>query len=194
MMILNGVNNAADQLKNDSIASNGLSGVPNSIAYRVEEIEKHIHNREKWFGAAASPSGETHVADRMDGAILPFTLIAGNNDFGSWVQILGSSDTPISSGMVRFDGHRFMVTATNSTDQFIIQIVSGESAGIAAKLIAEEFTEAPYISATNNADSGISDIISIRTDVGEKVWARCANVGGNGTTFDFYFGIHEYIG
>lgn len=166
--------------KIDNLATNGLSGVSNSLAYRVQEIERHFHGREKWFGAAASPSGETHIADRMDGAISPFQLVAGNNDFNaSWTQLLGSSDTPVAVGSAYFDAHRFLVTTTNSTSAFIIQIVSGESADIAAKIAAEQFTETPYISATNNSDSGIEELMTIRLAVGIKVWARCACVGQN---------------
>ena len=180
--------------KIDNQATLGLAGVSNSLAYRVHEIEKHLHNYEKWFGAAASASGETHVADRMDGAITPFTLTAGNNAFGSWVQILGSSDTPVTSGSVKYDIHRVMVTATNSTNPYIVQIVCGESADIATKLAAQQYTEFGYISASNNNDSGITDVLEPRQLTGCKVWARCACVGGNGTTLAFYFGIHEYAG
>jgi len=124
--------------------------------------------------------------------IAAFQLTSGNNAFGSWLQVFGSSDTPITSGETKFDLHRILFTDTNSTDPFIIQIVTGESADIAAKLIAEDFNEFPYISATNNNDSGITELIDKRCDVGEKVWMRCANVGGNGTLLDFYCGIHEY--
>lgn len=180
--------------KIDSKAVNGLLGVYNSLSYRVNEIERHHHNREKWFGLATTASGEVHVADRMAGGIQPFRLTAGNDDFGAWVQLLGSSDTPVSSGSMKFDGHRFMVSATNSTNPYIIQVIHGESADFAAKLAAEEFTESPYISASNNNDSGVSDIMAVRVDSGVKVWARTACIGGNGTTIDIYFGIHEYEG
>jgi hypothetical protein len=181
--------------KIDNLATNGLAGVSNSLAYRVHKIEKHFHGREKWFGLAASPSGETHRADRMDGAIQPFQLTAGDNDFNAtWTQILGSSDTPVTSGSVYFDAHRYLVTSTNSTSPYIIQIITGESTDFASKLSNEQFTETPYVAATNNNDSGIEDVMTIRVAVGEKVWARCACVGQNGTTLDFYFGIHEYAG
>ena len=163
-----------------------------TILEETNEIERHLHSQEKWFGAATTPSGETHIADRMVGGIDPFTLTAGNDTFGAWLQVLGSSDTPVSTGMTKFDAHRFMVTSTDSTLPFIIQIATGESAGLAAKIAAEEFTEAPYVSATNNNDSGIQDILSIRISAGEKVWARAACIGGNGNTIDFYYGIHEY--
>ena len=266
--------------KIDAVATDGLLGAEDSLAYRVHANEQHHHNFEKWFGDALEDGGyeiagttlpdfdgsyfktgdlngdsaytnrdgagflwwdgvdswivsailgtegtdyfkrtdpsqigtytnqgsatgtvtsadisdENHVADRMDGVIVAFTLTAGNNAFGSWLQVLGSDDTPVTSGRVKFDFHRIIVTDTNSTDAFIIQIVVGESAGIAAKLLAEEYDEFPYIAATNNNDSGISEIIDDRGDVGEKVWMRCANVGGNATTLEFYLGIHEYVG
>lgn len=159
---------------------------------KVVEVERHHHNREKWFGLAAVASGELHVADRMDGVILPFQLTSGASDFGSWVQVLGSDDTPVDADMTKFDGHRVLVTATDDTNPFIIQIVSGESADIAAKILAEEFTEFPFVAATNNIETGISDLITRRVDAGEKVWARCACVGVTGKLIDFYFGIHEY--
>ncbi len=140
--------------KIDSFATDGLAGVHNSLAYRVHEIEKHLHNDEKWFGVAASASGETHIADRMGPGIAAFALLSGNDAFGSWVQILGSSDTPVLAGRVKFDIHRILVTTTDSTTVFLVQFVVGESAGIAAKLSAEDYTEAPYIASTNRSDSG----------------------------------------
>jgi len=180
--------------KIDDEETNGLLGAHNSTAYRVHEIERHLHNREKWFGLASAPDAEVHRADRMAGGIAPFALLSGNDDFGSWVQILGSGDTPVSDGSVSFDAHRYLVTTTDSTEVFVIQLASGESAGLAAKILAEEFTENPYISATNNADSGINDVMSIRVVAGTKVWARVACIGKDAKTINFYFGIHEYEG
>lgn len=171
----------------------GNKGLLKSIDDEVEIVEEHFHNNEKWFGAATVPAGETHVADRMDGAVVPFQLTAGNNDFNAvWTQILGSADTPVVAGKTLFDKHRILVTTTNSTNAFVIQFVCCEAADIAAKLIAEDFTEVPYISATNNADAGIADMLDDLHSTGEKIWARCACVGANGTVLNFYLGIHEY--
>lgn len=180
--------------KIDNAAADGLLGIPGSLAYRIAEIERHLHNTEKWFGAAVTPVGETHTADRMNGVVQPFVLTAGNSDFGAWVQIIGSDDTPVTPGMVKFDSHRIIVTDTNSTEPFIIQVVSGESADIAVKIAAEQYSEAPYVSATNNNDSGVEDILVRRTSVGEKVWARCACKDSSGSLLSFYYGIHEYEG
>ncbi len=40
----------------------------------AREVEKHIHTHEKWFGDAAVPVGETHVADRLGPSIAAFPL------------------------------------------------------------------------------------------------------------------------
>lgn len=165
----------------------------NQILANVLEIEHHLHNLEKWFGAAAAASGETHIADRMDGAISPFALLSGNSDFGSWVQLLGSSDLPVRAGMTMADAHRIMVTTVDSTNPFIVQVMVGESADFAANLLAENFTEFPYIAATNNSDSGVTDIKAQRITAGTKAWGRCACIGQDAKTINFYVGIHEYL-
>ena len=43
--------------KIDNQAVDGLLGVKDSLAYKIHEIEKHLHNREFWFGANTAPSG-----------------------------------------------------------------------------------------------------------------------------------------
>lgn len=156
-------------------------------------IEKHIHAHEKWFGAAAVASGETHVADRLGPGIAPFALLTGNDAYGNWVQVMGSSDSPIEVGMVLMDAHRILVTTTDSTEAFAVQFVIGESADIAALIAVEDMTEFAYISATNNADSGISEIKSKRIASGTKVWARAICIGQNAKTINIYVGVHEYI-
>lgn len=180
--------------KIDDEVTLGLSGTANSLAYRTEENEKHVHNNEKWFGAAAVAAAETHNADRMGPAIAPFALVSGNDDFGSWVQILGSSDTPVMAGQAKYDLHSFLITTTDSTAAFLIQIIDGESADFAAKLAAETYTEFPYEASTNNNDGGVAHILNHRSDSTCKVWARCICIGQNAKTINFYFGLHEYVG
>lgn len=180
--------------KLDAAETDGLSGVHDSLAYRVAEIERHFHNRERWLGLAASPSGETHRADEMAGGIQPFTLTAGNDAWGEWVQVLGSEDTPVTAGAAYMDTHRFIVTDTNSTNPYVFQIATGESTELPGKIIAGEYTMAPYISSSNLNDSGISSVMSVRAPTGSKIWIRCACIGSNGTTISFYYGIHEYEG
>ena len=90
-------------------ATLGLGETYNSLAYRVAEIERHLHSGARWYEKATTPSGETHVADRIGVGAGAFQIDAGNDDWGSWVQILGSSDTPAEVGKAYFDPHQFIV-------------------------------------------------------------------------------------
>ena len=180
--------------KLDRLAVSGLAGAYNSLAYKVHEIERHFHGQEKWLGVAASPSGETHIADLAGPGIQPFSLTSGDNNWGSWVQVLGSEDTPIKSGYVYFDAHGIEVISANDTSPFFIQIVGGESAGIADKITAKDYTSFPFTSATNQINSGRFDIMTTRVPAGTKVWARCICIGANAKVITAYVGVHEYEG
>lgn len=129
------------------------------------------------------------------GGVQPFVLTSGAGNFGSWVQILGSDDTPIATGKQYYDPAKILVVATSIAEQFVIQFVSGESSGIAAKIAAEDFSEAMYIAAATKNYSGITEVGSPRIQAGEKLWARSCWMGGSGSgaTISFYFDIHEYI-
>lgn len=182
----------------DSIPTVGLLGVSNSLAYRVHEIEKHFHSNEDWFGLADTPDAEVHRADDVTDHVLanpidPFQLDAGNEVWGSWVQILGSSDTPNRAGMAKFDMHHIQVVASESTNiQTFIQIAWGADG--ATGLAAGDYTTVPYLTPTNQAAETSIPVMMERITVGTKVWARCLGMGENTMTLDFFFGIHEYVG
>lgn len=190
--VLTAIKNKVKQI--DEAAVDGLEGVYNSLAYRVHEVERHFHGQEKWLGLAVAPSGETHRADVAGPGVLPFSFLSGNNNWGAWVQIVGSDDTPIKPGMLYWDAHSAEVTDANGTNPFFVQVAAGESADLAARVAAMEYTVIPFTAATNQIDSGRFTIMSNRLPTGTKVWARSLCVGANAKTVKAYFGIHEYEG
>jgi hypothetical protein len=154
-------------------------------------LMSHIHNKERWFGAAVTPSGQTHIADDINTATTWFTADAGNNAWGSWLQILGSSDTPYQVGMTLFDFHRLYVTEIERGGlTHFIQIAWGVDGATA--LAAGNYTEIVYkpVSAAN-AETPIQ-LICNRIPSGTKVWVRVRIPTANTGTFSFYAGIHEY--
>lgn len=177
--------------KIDNATTLGLLGASNSLAYRVHEIERHLHSAGSWFETAAVPDGETHVADRIGEGGGAFQIDAGNDDWGSWVQVLGSSDTPARSTNTHFDPHQVIVEDVESASTYFIQF--GRGASGAAALTAGTYTEFVY-AAANNKDSAIIPVQTGRAPAGSKVWARCKCPGQNTATMDFYIGIHEYEG
>ena len=176
----------------DDQEHSGLSSISNSLAYTCTEIERHFHSYERWFETAASASGETRVADAAGTGGGVFQIDAGNATWGSWLQILGSSDTPAISGSAKFDIHRLEITAAERDEIYVIQFAFGESG--AAAFSAGAYTEAPFTPASNLVDAGPMVLQSRRHTVGTKVWARCICPGQNTATIDFMFGLHEYEG
>lgn len=176
--------------KIDSAPTDGLEGVEDSLAYRVHEIEKHLHNNERWLGAAAVPSGETHVAD--SDSMAAFQIDAGEDTWGAWVQIIGSSDTPVTAGMAKFDLHRILVTDVERRNTLTrVQVASGESG--AAALASGDYSEIMLLP-DNLGKLDPYDILKPRYANGTKVWARAWVAGASTGTLDFFVGIHEYIG
>ena len=187
--ILDGI---ADRQKIDSVTTLGLNGTNNSLAYRVHEIERHLHSYERWFETAAVANGEIHVADAAGTGLGVFQIDAGNTVWGAWLQVLGSSDTPAITGSVKFDPHKILVTAAERNVVYVVQIGFGASG--AAALGAGAYTEVVFIPAGGVVDSGPVAVQSRRITVGTKTWARCICPGQNTATLNFMFGIHEYEG
>ena len=170
----------------------GLLSTHNSLAYTCTEVERHFHSYERWFEKAGTADGETHVADPAGTGGGVFRIDAGESTWSSWLQILGSGDTPAIDGMVKWDIHRILITATERSLPYVIQFAFGASG--AAALSAGAYTEAPFAPASNLVDAGPIVFQSRRQTVGTKVWARCICPGQSTGWLDFMFGLHEYEG
>ena len=175
----------------DSVASLGLNGTHNSLGYRVAEIERHLHSGGRWFETATTPSGETHVADAIGTGGGAFQIDAGDGTWGTWVQILGSSDTPAVAGKAYFDPHEIVMEAVERAFTYFVQM--GRGASGAAAISAGTYTEFVYAAETSR-DTGILEVQTGRAPAGSLVWARCMCPGQNTATMDFYVGLHEYEG
>lgn len=174
-------------------ATDGLNGVEDSLAYRVNEIERHHHSYERWFEAAAVPDGEIHVADRVCEGGGAFQANAGNDNWGSWLQILGSADTPEIAGSDLFDLRRIVLLEHQRNNaRHCIQIGFGLSG--AAALSAGTITEIVIRTGGGNSESPPENIRCRRQTAGTKAWLRIRIPGQNLGTLDFVFGLHEYEG
>jgi len=191
MLEIIGTNNA-EIAKIDSATTLGLLGVNNSLSYRVHEVERHLHSNERWYGDATGAVGETHVAERIQAGTIPLIIDAGSSTWGSWLQILGSTDTPADAGSLYFDLHRILIQSAEKNETYFLQISTGETA--AAGLSNLTYTEVVFQPLSNQIDSGPLVVQTKRYAVGTKVWARCLCLGQDTGTLNFYFGLHEYEG
>lgn len=171
------------------------SGIGGSLDARilkeVEEVERHVHNYERWLGAAAVPDAELHVADSILTSKTPFVIDAGDDDWGAWLQILGSSDTPAISGNTKFDLHRlnFVDFETNNSVH-AVQVAFGATG--AAALTAKTYTEFILRTGGGTTFVGPIDIRVVRAEIATKAWIRNWCHGVNTSTLSFFFGLHEY--
>jgi hypothetical protein len=190
MAILNG---ASDKQKIDSFATDGLTGVSNSLAYRTHEIERHLHHWERWFGLAAVPDAEVHRADSIVDNVAPFQADGGNDTWGSWLQVLGSSDTPAITGSAYYDLHQIdVVAAERANTTYLIQIALGASG--AAALTAGDYSELVFHPQSVQGRPAPLTFQARRVVVTTKAWVRILARGQNTGTMDFYVGLHEYEG
>ena len=191
METLNGV---SDLQKIDSAATDGLSGVSNSLAYRVMELERHFHNRERWWGAVAVPDETNAIDSNVD---TPFAATSGNNTWGAAIPICGTADDPTpGDGDVKYDCHRIFVTdLDDDTSPWKFRIIWGTGTS-AEGIAALDWTEVPVQSNAvpgNRAGASPADVLMRRENVGVKLWAQAWN-DTNGEIMSFFWGTHGYVG
>lgn len=173
--------------KIDNKATDGLSGVSNSLAYRIGEVERHFHSNERWYGVAATPS-DTHKADQIAAGIVAFEIDAGNAVYGSWVQILGSADTA-----QKWDLHRLFFTYAERASQIhFVQFSFGASGD--AGITAGTYTECVYRSGAAVSREAPLEFQCRRHDAGTLAWARCLALGADTAKLQFCVGMHYYEG
>ena len=184
----------------DGVATLGLLGVEDSLAYRVDELEKHFHNREFWLGEHEVRSLEDDCGQRE--TMAPFQTDAGNgtiNDYtlgyGDPLCVIGRNDLPITDDGVKYDFHRFVVVDVESTADKKVhkaQIVYGRRT-FAAGLAALQVVDVPPFVPLRGAAFTVVDIMMPRLLCGaDKVWVRHWVDGVNTATMDFFVGLHEY--
>ena len=160
-----------------------------TILAETVELERHIHNRERWFGISGDQSGNDWA---IEAGLSPFRAISGNGDFGGdandEAKVLGIADTPAIAGMTKFDGHRLMIEAASNANPWVLRIIWG-SGTMAAAEAAGQYSDVMVTEAKKG--SPVDDMFKRQTCGTDKVWVRAKN-GTNNATIDFFFGIHEY--
>lgn len=157
----------------------------NNILEEVIEIETHLHSYERWRGLHGTPTG-TRFADETETS---WQIDSGNTVFGSWVQVLGTDDTPVDTGKTYFDWHRILITAVERTVTYRVQFAFG-AAGDAA-VAAGDYTEVCIQVGVGALDPFPVTVQGLRHVAGTEAWARC-RCNANTGTMDFMVGIHEY--
>lgn len=189
--VLSSISDETDKI--DQAATDGLTGTADSLAYRVHELERHFHNRERWWGAVAAPD-ETNACEAN--VTRPFVATSGDDTWGAAIPVCGTADDPTpGDGDTKFDLHRLLITdLDDDTDPWRIRIIWGTGTSGDA-ISAGQWTEMMVQSNAvpgNRAGGQPLDVIMRRVDVGAKIWCSVWN-DSNGETLSFFVGCHGYV-
>ena len=182
---------SAETDKIDSAVTSGLAGTSNSLAYRVHEIEKHVHNRARRWGATAAPDETNAIEANVN---RPFVAISGNNAWGAAIPIIGTADAPVPApDNARFDLHHLMIVDVDDTTVYRIRIIYGTGTSADA-IAAGQWTEFMFMAGTGPKTTGAAmEVMMPRVAVGAKCWASVWNAS-NLSEVDFFIGVHGYAG
>ena len=184
---LTSISNETDKI--DGAAVDGLSGVSNSLAYKLHEVEKHLHGRERWWGAVGAPDETNAIAATVT---VPFVAVSGANAWGAAIPICGTADNPVLATHTLHDPHLVLVVDTDHATPYRIRFIYGTGTSAEA-IIAVQWTETMFITATGPFSSGVPvELLHIRVAVGSKLWAQVWN-NTNGSEVDFFWGTHGYV-
>uniref|UniRef100_A0A6M3LL40 Uncharacterized protein n=1 Tax=viral metagenome TaxID=1070528 RepID=A0A6M3LL40_9ZZZZ len=182
--------------KLDSLAVDGLLGTSNSLAYKVHEIEKHFHNKERWFGASADQSGADWA---LEDSLTTFQAISGDGVYGADANdealVWGTGDGTPVTGDTKFDLHRILFVTLSVDTPYIIRFVWGTGTMAAAITANQYSTIIVQNIVTGSKENGAPvDVMMPRLTYGtDKVWAQ-AKCATDDATADFLVGIHGYTG
>ena len=182
--------------KIDDEAVLGLQGTDDSLAYRVEEIEKHLHSAGRFFGYSGTPN-----ATALLSSITPWNLVAGTGTYGTAVQILkGDEDFDLPFTPAKFDPHRLFVIDASDDAVYKIRIANSQWNGsthtyatMAEAVTANKYSESIIQIADSKAPSASIPIQTGRAMVGSMVWAQVWS-SVNASDIDILIGLHTYVG
>ena len=179
-------------LKLDGEAVNGLTSTSNSLAYRLGELDRHFHSRERWVGIHAAADA-THWGGST---LTPFLVTSGLGAYGvdanDEALVLGTDDTPVIGTCTHFDINQIAVTLSDSTTVWKLRIIYGTGT-MADAIAAFQFTETMVKVASQAGRLGTALIRMPRALAETQVWVQGMNASDDGT-LSFFVGFHEYEG
>lgn len=157
----------------------------------LEKIDEEGHTPEEFCGAHASPVFPTTASD--PGTMTPFVLTGGNDTWGDWLHMIGSTDLPIRTGKADYDIHEVLVSSVSTASTGRIQL--GWDLTTSTALITNEtYTSIMFQPSGVGANVSAGPIGMRMPDiaVGTLLFGRCWIDGENGATVSVFLGNHEF--
>ena len=165
--------------KIDIRATDGLLGAENSLAFRIEEIEKHFHNKERWYGRGAG-----NLAEENNTTAWSIASGAPAGTFGTLTQL----SVPNTFPQVKYDVHRIFISGVGSNNNtYLIRFSCGPTLATVSTI-----TTVPYRVATPSQIFPIEAMFP-RQPTTHGLWVSVASANA-GSAIDFIIGLHTYVG
>jgi hypothetical protein len=173
--------------------SPGIHAKNGTMVHTLAVIENHVHGYPKLFGKRGSPTPGVLEADIFPhNTIVPFTVTAAANSWGTEVQVFGTDDFDFATEKKYFSFTNMIITDTSLAGHLVFEFAHGT--GTAAAAFADFNTTSTFtiilptpISSANQVPVQLG-----RLAVGEKIWVRGFRVGSPGSSVDFIIGLHFY--
>ncbi len=157
----------------------------------LEKIDEEAHTPEEFCGANASPVFPTTAAD--SDTKTPFVLTGGNDTWGAWLHMIGSTDLPVRTGKVAFDIHEVFISSVSTASAGKIQI--GWDLTTSSVILANE-TYSSVMFRPSGVGVNLSAVpVGLRmpdVPVGTLIFGRCWVFDENGATVSVFLGDHEF--
>ena len=171
------------------------------ILAEVTEIEHHIHNYGRAFGAIAVPTA-TRFAETLgvlavatENIFFRFTPAAANV-WGAWAQVWGTDDAAaiLPVGKRNFwDLHKIKLVDANDDKKNYIMQLALDNTSAADALTAGTYLEIPLFIEKGDKAPAPTAILMDKVPAANSAWVRILTTDGNAaSTLDVQFEAHGY--
>jgi hypothetical protein len=98
--------------KIDLVAVDGLSGVNNSLAYKVHELEKHFHNAQSVWGSNSGYMGSDYP--------IALSVTGGDNAWGTENHIYAGDNIESGSSTKKMDINKFYIVSVSAANKISV--------------------------------------------------------------------------
>jgi len=185
---VNGVDTALTGVnKIDETAVDGLSGISNSLAYRVEEIENHLHSAQQIYGLTANTMARK--------AVIPIVVTGGNGAWGTELELHNGTVIESGSATKKFDMHEiYVITVGNANRVTMLEFYNNSLAEALTSVAIDETAGAVEDMFTKTAHGYLNNdkimLSSIVTTTGINIYTVYYVVNKT----DNYFQISKTLG
>jgi len=156
-----------------------------AILEEAEYIERHFHNKERWYGKIAGNNEVNAIQDNMT----PFRITSGTGTYGTGVCIIGTSDVLVP-GIIEFDLHQMLIKDTQKAELNKYRFAWGTGTEAEAITAGDYSTKMsnPIVATGRTVET---NIMMPKLSIGTKVWVSVWAVT-NTQWVDIFVGGHGY--